>query len=95
MALAIMTTAAAAVSVAGQCPYTSDGPCTPVSREQTGLQADVQGGTVKLDVKVTIPHESTAFQPPYPLVFFFNGFQARLWPRILSHHQTSGTLRRD
>jgi len=55
--------------------YSSEGPCVPTSGLDTDFQTKLpEGKNAKLRVRVTVPGAG-AIKAPYPVLFFFNGFQ--------------------
>ena len=64
-------------AMAGGCGYCSSGPCVPTGSLSTFYQTDVPGKNAKLRLTVTIPGTSDSFRNPFPVIFFFNGFQVR------------------
>lgn len=72
----VMTVAAAASRLAEACDYSSLGPCLPLSSLATTYHAkDPAGNGTRLSLKVTIPGQVASIPRPYPILFFFNGFQ--------------------
>ena len=64
--------AAAALSSNEDNTYSHKGPCVPTYSVPQHFEPET---SVKLDTKVTLPGGHTSFGPPYPTIFFFNGFQ--------------------
>ena len=64
-------------TMAGDCGYCSSGPCVPTGSLSTFYQTNVPGKNAKLSLTVTIPGTSDSFRNPFPVIFFFNGFQVR------------------
>lgn len=64
-------------AMAGGCGYCSSGPCVPTGSLSSLYQTDVPGKNAKLRLTVTIPGTSDSFRNPFPVIFFFNGFQVR------------------
>ncbi|CAL8467607.1 g7145 [Coccomyxa elongata] len=73
------TVAAASSRLSEACDYSSLGPCIPTSNVCGSCPAkDSSGKETKLRLKITVPGQDASVSPPYPVLFFFNGFQARL-----------------
>jgi hypothetical protein len=76
--LAAVAVTAAATSVGNTCVYCSSGPCVPTVNIDSPFEAeDSTGKKSKLSVKLTVPGTAASVKPPYPVIFFFNGFQVR------------------
>ncbi|CAK0760866.1 hypothetical protein CVIRNUC_002807 [Coccomyxa viridis] len=70
--------AATGSSMARGCQYCSDGPCAPARSHGFSYQTAVSPGkNAELSLTVTLPGRSESIKRPFPVIFFFNGFQAR------------------
>ena len=74
---AVAAVAAATCSaMAKDCQYCSTGPNAPVASMTDSYQTDVDPGkNAKLSLTVTIPGKSQSISGPFPVIFYFNGFQ--------------------
>ena len=80
----VMAVAATASRLVEACDYTSLGPCLPLDSLSSVYRAqDSSGKVTRLSLKVTIPGQHASIQPPYPVLFFFNGFQVTYRSQII------------
>lgn len=75
--------AATGSSMARGCQYCSDGPCAPARSHGFSYQTAVSPGkNAELSLTVTLPGRSESIKRPFPVIFFFNGFQVTVYPRV-------------
>ena len=65
------------------CQYCSDGPCAPARSHGFSYETAVSPGkNAELSLTVTLPGKSESIKRPFPVIFFFNGFQVTLHTKV-------------
>ena len=78
--------AATGSSMARGCQYCSDGPCVPARSHGFSYQTTISPGkNAELSLTVTLPGKSESIKRPFPVIFFFNGFQVTLHAKFYAN----------